>query len=132
MRATTPSSPEPAPQPSPAAHTELAITGMNCGNCIRHVTDAIQNVPGVASAVVTLDPQHATVRWNTTPNVPALVQAIQQAGYEAQPMAEAPSAHDHGEHRAPRWQLTLWLGVLGTAPLMAGEWFSAWARKKVT
>jgi len=31
-----------APRP---AGTELAITGMTCGNCARHVAEAIQGVP---------------------------------------------------------------------------------------
>jgi CheY-like chemotaxis protein/signal transduction histidine kinase/HAMP domain-containing protein len=32
----------------PSATTELRITGMTCSNCARHVTEAIQAVPGVA------------------------------------------------------------------------------------
>ena len=39
---------------APATGTELAITGMTCGNCARHVTEAIQSVPGVRSATVRL------------------------------------------------------------------------------
>jgi len=48
---------------SPAA-TELLVTGMNCQNCARHVTEAIQNVPGVRSASVSLEAGRASVRWN--------------------------------------------------------------------
>ncbi|HXJ73406.1 MAG TPA: cation transporter, partial [Candidatus Dormibacteraeota bacterium] len=32
--------------------TELSINGMTCGNCVRHVTEAIQGVPGVSGAQV--------------------------------------------------------------------------------
>jgi len=62
--------------------TELAVTGMTCGNCARHVTEAIQSVPGVRSAVVNLDARKASVRWaqGTQQNVPAVIQAVEEAG----------------------------------------------------
>ncbi len=34
--------------------TKLKIDGMSCQNCVRHVQKALQAVPGVASATVTL------------------------------------------------------------------------------
>jgi len=41
------------PENSPAAPaTELLVSGMTCNNCARHVTEAIQNVPGVHSAAI--------------------------------------------------------------------------------
>src|SRR5438067_2725158 len=43
--------------------TELAITGMTCGNCARHVTEALQSTPGVRSATVSLEAQQARVAW---------------------------------------------------------------------
>jgi Cu+-exporting ATPase len=36
-------------------------------------------------------------------------------------VAEA-SARDQGGHKLAGWQLNLWVGVLGTVPLMVGEW----------
>jgi len=102
--------------------TELAITGMTCANCARHVTEALQSVAGVRSAMVRLDAQHASVRWTTgaEQNIPAVIQAVKEAGYGASVIEN--HAHDHGEHRLAGWQLNLWVGVLGTAPLMVGEW----------
>ena len=41
----------------------FAITGMTCANCARHVTEAIQSVPGVSSATVRLEANRASVRW---------------------------------------------------------------------
>ena len=61
--------------------TELAIKGMTCSNCARHVTEAIQSVPEVASASVQLDAGRATVRWNGVPDVPAVMEAVKEAGY---------------------------------------------------
>ena len=46
-----------------SAKSELAVRGMNCGNCARHVTEALQAVSGVTSATVTLETERATVRW---------------------------------------------------------------------
>src|SRR5436305_8970825 len=105
--------------------TELTVGGMTCGNCARHVTEALQSVPGVRSAAVSLEGKSASVKW--TPgakhNKTALVHAVEQAGYEATVVET--HQHEHGEHKLAGWQLTLWIGVLGTAPLMLGEWVFA-------
>jgi len=108
--------------PAAAASTELLVGGMTCNNCARHVTDAIQNVPGVRNASIVLESGRATVRWNTEAqaDMSAVIAAIEAAGYDAK--AIEPAAHDHGEPRQSGWQVNLWIGVLGTVPLMAGEW----------
>ncbi|MGA3283531.1 MAG: heavy metal translocating P-type ATPase [Verrucomicrobiota bacterium] len=102
--------------------TELLVSGMTCTNCARHVTDAIQGVPGVRSASVSLEAGRATVRWNSgaQQNIPAVIRAVAEAGYAAKSVEAA--AHDHGEHRQSRWQWNLLLGVFVTAFLMIGEW----------
>lgn len=111
-----------SPTDSGPAITQLAVAGMTCGNCARHVTEALQGVPGVRSATVSLEGKSASVKWaagahhqNAT-----LIHAVQQAGYEAE-IVEA-HHHEHGEHKTAGWQLNLWIGVLGTVPLMVGEW----------
>src|SRR5882762_10066584 len=65
--------------------TELAVSGMTCANCARHVTEAIQGVAGVDSASVRLDAGEATVRWRAGADLPAVVAAVKEAGYEARP-----------------------------------------------
>ena len=102
--------------------TELAVTGMTCGNCARHVTEAIQNVPGVRSATVSLDSSHASVRWTPSGehNISALIQAIENEGYSAKVVAA--DEHDHGQQQLAGWHMNLVIAVLGTAPLMIGEW----------
>jgi P-type Cu+ transporter len=97
--------------------TEFHIDGMTCGNCARHVTDAIQSVAEVRSAAVSLENKNAVVRWNSSKNIPAVLLAVKNAGYEAKE-AEG-SGH---ANRQQDWQPGLWLGVLVTAFLMAGEW----------
>ena len=97
---------------------------MNCSNCARHVTEAIQGVPGVQQALVTLETGRASVRWarSATANVGAVVQAIEQAGFKARILADTPAGPDEARRRQSGWELNLWIGLLGTAPLMLGEW----------
>ena len=68
---------------SPSETTELSVGGMSCGNCVRHVTEAIQSVPGVGAAAVDLEHGSASVTWlpKAQPNIEALLQAIQRSGY---------------------------------------------------
>src|SRR5215472_4285279 len=110
-----------------AAATQFAVSGMTCGNCARHVTEAIQGVAGVRSASVNLDAQQATVRWSDTKaqNIQAVIKAVEAEGFGAK-LLEA-EEHDHEGHKLAGWQLNLWVGVLGTLPLMAGEWIFGWS-----
>ena len=105
-----------------ASVVELAITGMTCPNCARHVTEAIQSVPGVSSATVQLEASRASLRWSagTAPNTLAVIRAVEEAGYGASVAETAESGH--GESKVSGWQVNLWVGLLGTVPLMLGEW----------
>ncbi len=103
----------------------LRVTGMSCNNCVRHVTEALQGVPGVANAAVELETKRATVRWTegASAQVEPLLAAVKQAGYEAEPIEAAPGdTEDTGTKKLASWHLNLWIGVLGTLPLMLGEW----------
>jgi len=95
---------------------------MNCNNCARHVTEAIQSVPGVRNATVILDAGRASVQWNSgvEQNIPAVIEAVKKAGYTAKEIPTGTAAD--GEARQAHWQINLWLGVTVTAALMAGEW----------
>ncbi len=110
------------PAQHPSAVTELSVSGMTCGNCARHVTEAIQSVPGVRSAMVNLDSRSASVRWaaDGPHDASAVIQAVEKEGYGAK-VIEA-HEHDHAEHALAGWQANLLLAVFGTAPLMIGEW----------
>jgi Cu+-exporting ATPase len=107
--------------------TELAVKGMTCSNCARHVTEAIQSVIGVHSALVSLEEGRARIRWarGATQDVPAIIAAVQNEGFSAEP---APACSEcHAEHKMSSWRLNLWIGVLGTIPLMLGEWVFNWS-----
>ncbi len=64
------------------SETKLRITGMTCGHCVAAVTKALQAVPGVQSAEVSLERKQGVVQGA----VPAarLVQAVQEQGYDAE------------------------------------------------
>src|SRR5579872_6099816 len=81
------------------ATTQLAIEGMTCGNCARHVTEALQGVSGVRSAMVSLDAHQATVRWEPqlAPQVTALIEAVQKEGFEARLLED--TARDGDAHQ---------------------------------
>ena len=108
--------------PKNSGVTEFLVGGMNCNNCARHVTEAIQGVSGVRSATVLLEAGRASVRWNldTQQNVPAVIEAVKNAGYTAKEIQAGTSACC--ETRRASWQINLWVGVAVTAALMAGEW----------
>src|SRR5262249_6477407 len=104
------------------ALTQLDISGMTCGNCARHVTEAIQSVAGVDSAQVSLDSHLATVFWkpNRTPDTPAIIKAVEGEGFQAKVLETV--EQEAGEKRVSGWRLNLALGLPVTAILMLGEW----------
>lgn len=65
--------------------TTLMIEGMSCQHCVASVTKALQAVPGVESAQVSLDEARATVTGGAPQQ--ELVDAVQRAGYVATPAA---------------------------------------------
>jgi Cu+-exporting ATPase len=106
-------------QTTESAAAEFLVNGMTCNNCARHVTEAIQSVSGIRSATVSLENKNATVRWNpgAQKNVSAIIEAVEQAGYEAKEIQVGAN-----EHRQSHWQWNLILGITVTATLMMGEW----------
>jgi P-type Cu+ transporter len=64
-----------------AVRTELTVGGMHCGNCVRHVQEALGEIAGV-TAEVDLDTATAVVRHPADITVEQLLDAIDEAGYE--------------------------------------------------
>ncbi|HEU4454010.1 MAG TPA: heavy metal-associated domain-containing protein [Longimicrobium sp.] len=63
----------------------LAVSGMTCGNCKRHVEEALSGVPGVHAAEVDLAAGRATVAFDAgAPTTEQLVDAVRDAGYDAE------------------------------------------------
>jgi Cu+-exporting ATPase len=109
--------------PAKSKRTDLEVAGMNCSNCVRHVTEALQGVDGVASVVVSLEGGRATVRWKdgAAAQPARLAQVVQKAGYRAHPIDPARGG-GAADSRVGGWQIALLAGVICTALLMAGEW----------
>lgn len=117
----------------PSRRAELLVEGMTCNGCARNVTNAIQRVPGVQSATVSLQDRNALVRWeaNAEPDVTAVVRSIEKAGFKARAVtpATAPGGTTPGVHRESVWSSSVFLGVIPTALLMAGEWIFGWSHE---
>ncbi|SMH26205.1 heavy metal translocating P-type ATPase [Mesorhizobium australicum] len=65
----------------PAGET-FAIEGMTCASCVRRVEQAIEKLPGVASAAVNLATESARVTYDAPVAAGAVTAAIRGAGYE--------------------------------------------------
>lgn len=64
----------------------LAVTGMSCKHCQAHVKEALEKVPGVASAEVDLEGAKACVKADDSVTADALVKAVEAAGYGTSPL----------------------------------------------
>ena len=62
--------------------TTLKVDGMTCMHCVAAVKKALEQVPGVESAKVSLDKARAVVTGDA--NVQAMVAAVKEEGYSAE------------------------------------------------
>ncbi|VVE38979.1 heavy metal translocating P-type ATPase [Pandoraea terrigena] len=81
---------------------ELAIGGMTCASCVGRVEKALRQVPGVVEANVNLATERAAVRGvRGVVDMVTLTAAVEQAGYEASPVADPAQAAT--SHDGPAW-----------------------------
>lgn len=64
----------------PIAYIELGIGGMTCDDCVVHVTEALESVPGVEAATVDLATRSAVVTARTEVESGALAAAVRASG----------------------------------------------------
>ena len=62
---------------------KLKISGMSCGACVNHVTNALQNVPGVSGTVVDMKDAYASVEGENL-DFNQIKSAIEEQGYGVQ------------------------------------------------
>jgi P-type Cu+ transporter len=108
-----------------SALTELTVAGMNCGNCARHVNDALREVRGVASVDVQLERGRAIIRWQSelNPEPDLLLAAVKHAGYNAVVLDRDPDANDTPTFSPlAAWRFNVIFGAVLTLPLIVGEW----------
>ena len=73
--------PQPESKPQPQGNITLMIDGMMCMHCVRHVTNALKSVDGVADINVDLEGNKATVTADDD-KIQPMIDAIVEAGYE--------------------------------------------------
>jgi Cu2+-exporting ATPase len=68
---------------------ELTVRGMTCDHCEMRVQNALREVPGVVEAKADREHERAVITLAPSKNVSqkALVAAVVEAGYEAEPAA---------------------------------------------
>ena len=66
----------------PGVRKILLVEGMMCQNCVRHVTRALEGIPGAADVSVSLEEKQAAVTVPGTVTDQDLVAAVTEAGYE--------------------------------------------------
>jgi Cu+-exporting ATPase len=87
-----------------ATTINIPVTGMHCAACVGRVQGALDNMPGVSSAVVNLMTNTATVAYDPATTAPeALVEAIETTGYGASiPEAGQTAAEEQSTQDAAR------------------------------
>jgi len=112
----------------------LKLRGMSCASCANNIEDAIRAVPGVDACSVNFGAEQATVTYDPNKtDVATLQNAVDVAGYSAQPMQEDVLAADDDAERQTRQKenraLThkVWTSgiisailVIGSLPAMTG------------
>lgn len=60
----------------------FTVKGMTCGNCVRHVTEEVEGVPGVTAVDITLETGAVVVTSDNDIDEAAIEAAVVEAGYE--------------------------------------------------
>ncbi|MGE8500186.1 MAG: heavy metal translocating P-type ATPase [Pseudomonas sp.] len=102
----------------PSSRLDLQISGMTCASCVGRVERALARQPGVLGASVNLATEQAQLSITPGTDPQALIRAVSDAGYKAQPVdSSAPAEHDADRAlRQERWRVVL--ALLLAAPLV--------------
>ena len=90
------------PANEPAAHLQLAISGMTCASCVRRVERALTSVDGVGAASVNLTTELAEVVLTRPVDAARLVAAVDGAGYGAELLTARRTPREEAEERRAR------------------------------
>ena len=115
-------------------NTTLKLRGMSCASCANNIEEAIRSVPGVDACNVNFGAEQATVTYDPSKtDVAAIQDAVDAAGYAAQPMQDDVLASEDDterrERQAENRKLTrkVWVSgivsailVIGSLPAMMG------------
>ena len=62
-------------------YIDMGVGGMTCDDCVHHVTEALESVPGVRTASVDLERRSAVVEASGDVAADALSTAVRARGY---------------------------------------------------
>ncbi|HYL40535.1 MAG TPA: heavy metal-associated domain-containing protein [Candidatus Binatus sp.] len=80
--------------PQPIVYIDLGVGGMTCDDCVVHVTEALEAVPGVETATVDLATRSAVVTAQPEVEATALAAAVRATGqYNAFERRRRPASH---------------------------------------
>jgi len=101
------------PTETPAhAHVDLVLEGLHCAACVGRTEQALAAVPGVERATVNLATERAAVDFDPDrASVPQLVRAVAEAGYGAEPVADARPRPAGRDPLVPRMAVAVALSV---------------------
>ncbi|WP_445212060.1 heavy metal translocating P-type ATPase [Billgrantia hypersalina] len=119
--AVKPAAPDETSNPAGGVSHRLSISGMTCASCVKSVQQALERTPGVATATVNFGTRIAQVHGRV--DVDALIQAVEDVGYGAEPIvdlrqAEAARAEQDAREYRRRLRGSAWSLALAV-PLMA-------------
>ena len=89
----------------------FAVDGMSCAACVSRVASALEQVPGVKSAVVNLATNEATVRHLSLPHK-TLQEAVERAGYSISLASTATTAQGNDRLKARLVVAAILSGIL--------------------
>ena len=61
--------------------TMITVQGMTCGNCVKHVTEALQELSGVTAVDVQLEGGKVTIESSAELDPASVNEAVTEAGY---------------------------------------------------
>ncbi|WP_324826791.1 heavy metal translocating P-type ATPase [Qipengyuania zhejiangensis] len=82
-----------------AFDSRFTVPGMRCAGCIAKIERGLGGLKGVEAARVNFSAKRVAVRHDATLDEDALVEALLQLGFEAQPASENPLADDDKDTR---------------------------------
>ncbi len=94
----------------------LDIGGMTCASCVRRVERALSKVPGVETAAVNFASETAMVTLGAEVGVPALIAAVEKAGYKAEPARARAERASERAAESRRLLITLLIGAALAIP----------------
>lgn len=83
----------------PLVDTRLTVPGIRCAGCIAMIERELAKIGGVASVRVNFSAKRVAVRHGVSLEEAALLGALANLGFEAQPITDSPIAHDDRETR---------------------------------